>query len=317
MRSGPRRVPRPSPHSPLRHHASQVRSAAIEAAPQLVHVHLRRRFLRLDPAPARFDPLQAWVASSRDAWEAPSSVRRARAGRRRPGRAGRAGLREVQGADGRRRRDQRRGHAARGRRAGAGDPHLLAVQHARRDDHAEPRERRPRRDVRAARLRPRRRRRARHAQLVGLLGLRRSRRAAVGRRPRQLPGEPAVVERQGRDDRRLLRRHHRQHGRGARRRRAGARGDRARGGDLALVRLRLRRRGALLPQLGGRRPTRASTRRSPSTSASPARRRPTRATRCSPRSSRAARTPASPSSTRCRATTARPTTTTSGASATT
>ena len=36
----------------------------------------------------------------------------------------------------------------------------------------------------------------------------------------------AVVERQGRDDRRLLRRHDREHGRGARRRRAGARGDR-------------------------------------------------------------------------------------------
>ena len=74
-------------------------------------------------------------------------------------------------------------------------------------------------------------------------------------------------------------------------------GDRARGRDLALVRLRVRRRRPLLPELGGRRPTRASTRRSPSTSASRARRRRTRATRCSPRSSRAGRTPASRPST--------------------
>ena len=186
-----------------------------------------------------------------------------------------------------------------------------------RVDHAEPRERRPRPDLRAARLRPGRGRRPRHAQLVGLLGLRRSRRAAVGRRPRQLPREPAVVERQGRDDRRLLRRHDRQHGRRAWRRRARAGRDRARGRHLALVRLRVRRRRALLPELGGRdrrglrHAARLRLRARPHAADGPERP-AVRAT-----SSRAEPTPASPSSTRWRATAARPTTTTSGSSATT
>src|SRR3954467_12867381 len=54
--------------------------------------------------------------------------------------------------------------------------------------------------------------RARHAQLVGLLGLRRRGRAAIRRGPRELPRRPAVDQREGRDDRRLLRRHDRHDG---------------------------------------------------------------------------------------------------------
>ena len=80
--------------------------------------------------------------------------------------------------------------------------------------------------LRAARLRARRRRRARHAQLLRLLGLRRPEGDAVGRRRRQLARAAAVVQRQGRDDRRLLRRHDREHGRARRRRRARPRRDR-------------------------------------------------------------------------------------------
>ena len=114
----------------------------------------------------------------------------------------------------------------------------------------EPGERRPRPALPGEGLRPRGRRRARHAQLVRLLGLRRRRRAAVRRRPRELPGRAAVDERQGRDDRRLLRRHHRHDGRRPRRRRAGPRGDRPDRRHQPLVRLRLRRRRALLPELG-------------------------------------------------------------------
>ena len=106
-----------------------------------------------------------------------------------------------------------------------------------------------RRPLRPARLRARGRRRARHAQLVGLLGLRRTGRAAVGRRPRRVPGAAAVVERPRRDDRRLLRRHDGEHGRRPRPRGARARRDRPDRRDLALVRLRLLARRALRGQL--------------------------------------------------------------------
>ena len=190
----------------------------------------------------------AALAGDVSARAAPGARRAARA----PGRGARrrADFREVQGADGGRRGDQRRGDAAGGQPGRAGDPHLLALQHALRDHHAEPGERRPRAALRAEGLRARRRRRARHAQLVGLLGLRRRGRAAVGRGPRELPRRPAVDERQGRDDRRLLRRHDRHDGRRTRRGRARPRGDRADRGHQPLVRLRLRRRCALLPELG-------------------------------------------------------------------
>ena len=103
--------------------------------------------------------------------------------------------------------------------------------------------------LRPPRLCARRRRRDRHAQLERLLGLRRGQGAAVRRRPRELPREPGVVERQGRDDRRLLRRHHREHGRRALERRARPGRDRPDRGDLALVRLRLLARRPLLGQL--------------------------------------------------------------------
>ena len=114
---------------------------------------------------------------------------------------------------------------------------------------AEPRLRRAGAALPAQGLRAGGRRRARDAQLERLLGLRRAQGAAVGRRPRQRAREAAVGERQGRDDRRLLRRHDREHGRRARRRRARAGGDRARARDLALVRLRLCGRRPLPGQL--------------------------------------------------------------------
>ena len=128
-------------------------------------------------------------------------------------------------------------------------------------------------------LRPRGRRRARHAQLQRLLGLRRAEGAAVRRRPRQLPRRAAVVERQGRDDRRLLRRHDREHGRRARRRRARARGDRPDRRRSPAGTATPTRTASATSATPSARPTRASTRRSRSTSASPA---PRRATRTDP-----------------------------------
>ena len=201
---------------------------------------------------------------------------------------------------------------------GAGPPHLLAVQHAVGDDRAEPRQRRPRPAVRPARLRARRRRRARHAQLVGLLGLRRAEGDAVGRRPRQVPGAADVVATAasgmigGSYDGTTANMVASQ---GDARPRA--EGDRPDRGDLALVRLRVRGRRPLLPELRGadRRGRRHAVRAS--TSASRAPRRPTPTTRSSPTSSPRASTRATRSRTRRRATTRRPTTTTSGSSATT
>ena len=99
-------------------------------------------------------------------------------------------------------------------RARPGDPHVLAVQRARRGHAAEPGQRRRS----AQRYVPRGYARA----VADVLGTRNSSgcwdyggRAgdAVRRRPRQRARAAAVVQRQGRDDRRLLRRHDREHGR--------------------------------------------------------------------------------------------------------
>ena len=126
--------------------------------------------------------------------------------------------------------------------------------------------------------------------------------------------QAAVVERQGRDDRRLVRRDDREHGRERGRRRA--RRDRPGGRDQPLVRVRVQRRRALPRQLRSTRPTRASTRRWRSTSGSAARPR-RRSRRSSSTRSPTGPIRATPPSTPRAATTRAPTTTTSGCSATT
>ena len=130
---------------------------------------------------------------------------------------GRRQVRDLQGPVGRRRGDPRRGRAARRRAEGAGDPHVLAVQLAQRPGGARARTSPATRcygTYGPEGLRARLRGRDRHAQLDAAAGTTAERKeSAVGRRRRQLPRQAAVVQRQGRDDRRLVRGHDREHGR--------------------------------------------------------------------------------------------------------